>query len=264
MGNNEFHSFPKNKLVAEKWISATKTFHLNDHLNAGKLSGSFYKVCRKHFPQSDLVKNGKGQTVVKQGYVPSLFLPTDIDVGQITNLTFATASMTTFISIQIQSNIQRTQSGSSKLAKPVKRLQHQHSLTVVNFKQFHQKSDDNLDCSKYFRETLRNYWETMDLRMWKLMWKASCQKGRLTCLKRVAIKKQIDPKSRKSWFVDMLTTIYSVPVLCCPVLSVLYVINVLVLYVFVMFIKISVQRVQLINDTINFQLTKLSRNLVIV
>lgn len=76
-----FHSFPSNILVAERWIFAIKAFNLQDRLNANKLSHSFYKVCKKHFTDSDFRLNGKGQTVVKADSVPSLFLPDDIDVS---------------------------------------------------------------------------------------------------------------------------------------------------------------------------------------
>ncbi|XP_037040270.1 uncharacterized protein LOC119077194 [Bradysia coprophila] len=77
VGNNNFHSFPTNKLRAEKWIAATKAFHLVERLNANKLANSYYKVCRKHFDGSDLTKNGKGQIVVKPDCLPSLFLPNE-------------------------------------------------------------------------------------------------------------------------------------------------------------------------------------------
>lgn len=76
---NGFHSFPSNKLAAERWIMAIKAFNLLDRLKTNKLS--FYKVCRKHFKDTDLQLNGKGQTVVKPDSTPSLFLPDDIDVS---------------------------------------------------------------------------------------------------------------------------------------------------------------------------------------
>lgn len=81
VGNNNFHSFPKSGENAEKWVSAIGSDHLVGKLNDNKLSSSFYKVCRKHFKESDLTINGKGQIIVKKGCAPSLFLPIKIDVS---------------------------------------------------------------------------------------------------------------------------------------------------------------------------------------
>ncbi|XP_037030403.1 uncharacterized protein LOC119070238 [Bradysia coprophila] len=75
VGKSGFHSFPTNKVSAERWIVATKSHHLIDRLAANKLSNSFYKVCRKHFADTDFTKNGKGQIIIKQESTPSLFLP---------------------------------------------------------------------------------------------------------------------------------------------------------------------------------------------
>lgn len=77
IAKNGFHSFPSNKLVAEKWIMAIKGFNLMDRLNTNNLSHSFYQICKKHFKDSDLQLNGKGQCVVKTNSIPSLFLPDD-------------------------------------------------------------------------------------------------------------------------------------------------------------------------------------------
>lgn len=80
MGKNGFHGFPSNKVLAEKWIMAIKAYHLMDRLNTSKLSHSFHKICKRHFQRNDFELNGKGQTVIKAGSVPSLFLPVEIDV----------------------------------------------------------------------------------------------------------------------------------------------------------------------------------------
>lgn len=80
VAKNGFHSFPSNKLAAERWIIAIKAFNLVDKLNENKLANSFNKVCRKHFNETDLQVNGKGKIVVKPGATPSLFLPDDVDV----------------------------------------------------------------------------------------------------------------------------------------------------------------------------------------
>lgn len=81
VGKNGLHSFPSNKDVAEKWIFALKAFNLMDRLNDNKLAHSFNKVCKRHFKETDFKLNGKGQSIVKHDSIPSLFLPTQIDVG---------------------------------------------------------------------------------------------------------------------------------------------------------------------------------------
>lgn len=80
VAKNGLHSFQSNRLLAQRWITALKAFNLEDRLNSNTLAHSFYKVCRKHFKDTDFQLNGKGQTVVKADSVPSLFLPDDIDV----------------------------------------------------------------------------------------------------------------------------------------------------------------------------------------
>ncbi|KAG4074956.1 hypothetical protein HA402_014535 [Bradysia odoriphaga] len=79
IAKNGLHSFPSNRLAAEKWIEATKAFHLINRLYTNTLSHSYYKVCKKHFEQTDFQLNGKGQIVVKSDSIPSLFLPDDAD-----------------------------------------------------------------------------------------------------------------------------------------------------------------------------------------
>lgn len=80
IATNGFHSFPSKKSLAERWITAIKASHLEDRLNSNTLSRSFNKICKKHFLPTDFQLNGKGQMVVKDDSVPSLFLPDDIDV----------------------------------------------------------------------------------------------------------------------------------------------------------------------------------------
>lgn len=80
IAKNGFHSFPSKKLIAERWIIAIKAFNLEERLNENKLAHSFYKICKKHFKNTDFELNGKGQSVIKTDSVPSLFLPEDIDV----------------------------------------------------------------------------------------------------------------------------------------------------------------------------------------
>lgn len=70
-----FYSFPSNKQTSWKWIKATKTFHLIYRWSKNKLAHSFYKVCGKHFRESDFKKNVKGQKCLKENVVPTLFLP---------------------------------------------------------------------------------------------------------------------------------------------------------------------------------------------
>lgn len=81
VARNGLHSFPSNKLTAERWIIAIKAFYLMDRLNNNKLSHSYYKLCKKHFQESDFQLNGKGQRIVKPDSIPSLFLPNEIDVS---------------------------------------------------------------------------------------------------------------------------------------------------------------------------------------
>lgn len=82
-GKNGFHSFPSNILAAERWVRAIQAWNLVDRLKANKVSHSFYKVCRKHFKDTDFQLNGKGQIVVKADSTPSLFLPDDVSFQQI-------------------------------------------------------------------------------------------------------------------------------------------------------------------------------------
>lgn len=80
VAKNGVHSFPTNKAAAERWVMAAKAFHLIERLHANKLAHSYYKICRKHFVESDFQTNGKGQIVIKPESTPSLFLPDGIDV----------------------------------------------------------------------------------------------------------------------------------------------------------------------------------------
>ncbi|XP_037024116.1 uncharacterized protein LOC119066004 [Bradysia coprophila] len=140
VGTSGLHRFPKDKSAAEKWIFAIKALHLVDRLNSNKLSGSFYKVCRKHFAQSDLIVNGKGQVIVKQGSTPSLFLPADFDIPSDVHhiqrspskpanpvKQGSTPSLFRPADIDIPSDVHHIQRSSSKPANPVKRLQHHRS-----------------------------------------------------------------------------------------------------------------------------------------
>lgn len=81
MAKSGLHSFPTNRLAAERWILAIKAFDLMDRLNDNKLAHSFYKICRNHFQETDFQLNGKGQRIVKPDSVPSLLLPLESDVS---------------------------------------------------------------------------------------------------------------------------------------------------------------------------------------
>ncbi len=69
-GKRMLHSFPKKQDKCEKWIVATKTFFLN----AETAYQTYYKVCRKHFRQTDF----KTPNLLKKNVVPSLMLPHSI------------------------------------------------------------------------------------------------------------------------------------------------------------------------------------------
>lgn len=125
VAKNGLHSFPSNKSVAEKWIMAIKAFHLMDRLNTKGLSHSFHKICKKHFKDSDMKLNGKGQCVVKPNSIPSLLLP-DTDVSR-KQLTLFLVDL--FISNSLKHRITQM---SLKLQKPVKRLQ-RHSKSYVSY-----------------------------------------------------------------------------------------------------------------------------------
>lgn len=99
VARNGLHSFPTNKVAAERWVKATKAFHLIERLNANTLSHSFYKICRKHFVESDFTTNGKGQIVIKHESTPSLFLPDDINVVNVNYPLQLIFQMTILISI---------------------------------------------------------------------------------------------------------------------------------------------------------------------
>lgn len=67
IGKKSLHSFPKDQLQCRKWIQSTWCFSLSKE-TAWK---THYKVCRKHFQQTDL-RNGN---LLKKGIVPSVMLP---------------------------------------------------------------------------------------------------------------------------------------------------------------------------------------------
>lgn len=71
------HSFPSDKILAVKWIMATKAYPLIDRLNENKLS--YFKVCKKHFKESDFKSNNNRFLVTNA--IPSLFAPDDSVVG---------------------------------------------------------------------------------------------------------------------------------------------------------------------------------------
>lgn len=75
-----FHAFPSNKEVASKWINATKAYELIDRFNDNKLSRSWYKVCNKHFKESDYETNPNGDRRLLKGVIPSLLLPSQTKI----------------------------------------------------------------------------------------------------------------------------------------------------------------------------------------
>lgn len=131
VAKNGLHSFPSNKLAAERWIIAMKASNLMDRFHSGKLSHSYQKVCKRHFKADDFQLNGKGQAVVKPDSTPSLFLPDawpdDVRLtnssllSQIIQFTFAMFAL-------FQYEYQRT----SQLENPPKRSEPSASK-VINF-----------------------------------------------------------------------------------------------------------------------------------
>lgn len=75
IAKNGLHSFPANKSLAQKWITAIKNTDLINLLNENQLSRSYKKVCKKHFNESEFVPNSKGKSQLVPNSVPSLFLP---------------------------------------------------------------------------------------------------------------------------------------------------------------------------------------------
>lgn len=73
-GKRMLHLFPKKQHQCEKWIIATKNFFLN----AETAYQTYYKVCRKHFQQTDF----KTSNLLKKNVVPSLMLPHSIIMEQ--------------------------------------------------------------------------------------------------------------------------------------------------------------------------------------
>lgn len=67
IGKANLHSFPKNQNQCKTWSAATST-HFVEKETAWK---SYYKVCRKHFQETDL-RNGN---LLKKDVVPSRMLP---------------------------------------------------------------------------------------------------------------------------------------------------------------------------------------------
>lgn len=71
-GSTGFHPFPSNKNVRKQWITLTKSFQWEDKINED--TNSFYRVCKKHFKDSDYV-NGR---LITNSF-PSQFLPDHSD-----------------------------------------------------------------------------------------------------------------------------------------------------------------------------------------
>lgn len=67
-GSSGFHAFPSNKTLRQQWITLTKSFQWEEKINAD--TNSFYRVCKKHFQDSDYV-NGR----LASNLLPSQFLP---------------------------------------------------------------------------------------------------------------------------------------------------------------------------------------------
>lgn len=67
------HNFPTDKERCWEWIENTKTFDFATKSN--KLSTSHYKVCERHFQESDYRDTAGGNKRLKKNAVPSLYVP---------------------------------------------------------------------------------------------------------------------------------------------------------------------------------------------
>lgn len=73
-GPHMFHSFPKDPIVAQKWICRTKCYSLDKNIAYKKHA----KVCNLHFHENDY--KYPGSRFLKKGVVPSLQLPKNEDM----------------------------------------------------------------------------------------------------------------------------------------------------------------------------------------
>lgn len=72
-GSSGFHAFPKNENVCDQWIMLTKSFRWESKIKSK--SNSYYRVCKKHFKESDFVNGRRIPNTLPSQFLPGSMIP---------------------------------------------------------------------------------------------------------------------------------------------------------------------------------------------